>query len=41
MKFRIFDKDQVDQVHILTKIYEKKSSDSCEHVTIPDALHQF
>ena len=41
MKFLIFDKDQVDQVHILTKIYEKKSSDSCDHVTIPHAFRQF
>ena len=41
MKFLIFDKDQLDQVRILTKIYEKKSSDSCHHVTIPHAFRQF
>ena len=28
MKFIVFDKDQADQVHILARSYQKKSSDS-------------
>ena len=41
MKFIISGKDQVDQVHILARSYEKKSSDSGDYVTIPHEFRQF
>ena len=41
MKFIISDKDQVDQVHILARNYDKKSSDSGDYVTIPHEFRQF
>ena len=41
MKFIIFDKDQVDQVHILARSHEKKSSDSVDYVTVPNRFRQF
>ena len=41
MKFLILDKDQVDQVHILTESYENKSSDAGDYVTIPHRFCEF
>ena len=34
MKFLILDKERVDQVHILKRSYERKSSDSGDYVKI-------
>ena len=41
MKFIILDKDQVDQVHLLARSYEKKSSDSGDYVAIPHGFGEF
>ena len=41
MKFLILDKDQIDQDHILTGSYEKKSSDVGDYVTIPHRFREF
>ena len=41
MKFLILDKDQIDQDHILTGSYEKKSSDAGDYVTIPHRFREF
>ena len=41
MKFLILAKDQIDQDHILTGSYEKKSSDAGDYVTIPHRFREF
>ena len=41
MKFIILDKDQVDQVHLLARSYEKKSSNSGDYVAIPHGFGEF